>query len=116
MAAHSLPYSEQVLVFWCGGSLCPSLPRLLVQLVLATIIHILLTLIPSSLPIILMVAAARDIYIYLTTSQLGMLHFSFFLLLGRLKAVFVNHHICFYCIGPFSSHRLDPLKHGFGSM
>ena len=61
MAAYSLPYSEQVLVFWCGGSLCPSLPRLLVQLVLATIIHILLTLIPSSLPIILMVAAARDL-------------------------------------------------------
>ena len=56
-----LPSSEQVLVFWCGGSLCPSLPRLLVQLVLASLLHILLTLIPSSLPIILMVAAARDL-------------------------------------------------------
>jgi len=52
-------YSEQVVVFWCGGSPSPSLPRLLTHLLLSSLLHLLLLFLPSSLNHILIAAAVR---------------------------------------------------------
>jgi hypothetical protein len=54
-----LPSSEQLVVFWCGGSPCPSLPRLLTHLLLSSLLHLLLLFLSSHLNHTLLAAAVR---------------------------------------------------------